>query len=141
MNAKQITELADILKREPTLEWKPANLSVDVADVNTYDAVIGEPDDGVHFSLQYCPTCYRRGPWRLLVSVNGGPGHHKWGCFDIQDQPMRWYHMRKSLTNEADEIAKVLIIDRVKEGPTNSFAQNTHDINTINAKLKYIKPC
>ena len=118
MNATQIEKLTDILKREPTLEWKPADLPC--TDVNTYDAFLGEEDDGVHFSLQYQPTCYRRGPWRLLVSVNGGPGHEKWGCFDIQDQPMRYYHMRESLTNEADEIAKVLIIDRVKEGPINS---------------------
>lgn len=115
MNAEQIKTLVDILKRDPILEWKPVNLPH--ADVNTCEAFLGEEDDGVQFSLQYSPTCYRRGPWRLLVSVNGGPGHVKWGCFDVQDQPMRYYHMRESLTNEAAEIAKVLVIDRIKEGP------------------------
>ena len=115
MNAVQIKKLADILKREPTLEWKPVELPH--TDVNTREAFLGDKADGVHFSLQYCPTCYRRGAWRLLISVNGGIGHEKWGCFDAQDQPMRYYHLRESLTNEATEIAKVLIIDRVKEGP------------------------
>ena len=51
MNTEQIQKLADILKREPTLEWKPADLPY--VDVNTFDAFLGDKDDGVQFSLQY----------------------------------------------------------------------------------------
>ena len=68
--------------------------------------------DGVRFSLTYHGTCYRRGPWRLLVEVAAGPNHTKWGCFDEQDQPMRWYHRKESALAEADALAEVLTKDR-----------------------------
>lgn len=77
-------------------------------------AQLGSEDDGVLFSLQHMPTCYRRGPWRLLIEVCGGVSHMKWGCFDDQDQPLRYYHFEESAKREADEIARVLLIDRMK---------------------------
>lgn len=78
------------------------------------EAVIGDfaAGDGVRFSLTTHPTCYRRGPWRLLVEVAEGPGHILWGCFDDQDQPNRWYHKRENALSEAQAIADVLLKDR-----------------------------
>lgn len=78
------------------------------------EATVGDYDggDGVRFTLDEYPTCYRRGPWRLLVEVAPGPGHRLWGCFDDQDQPMRWYHHQENALSEADAIAKVLKEDR-----------------------------
>lgn len=63
--------------------WQPTGY-------NYWVAQLGTVDDGVQFHLQYMPTCYRRGPWRLLIEICSGENHHKWGCFDGQDQPMRW---------------------------------------------------
>jgi hypothetical protein len=78
------------------------------------EAVIGSPDagDGVTFTLQHQPTCYRRGPYKLLVEVASGPGHTKWGCFDDQDQPERWFHKLENAKDEADSLARVLLQDR-----------------------------
>lgn len=75
------------------------------------EAQIGdfEAGDGVRFSVSHMPTCYRRGPWRLLIEVAGSP--RKWGCFDDQDQPMRWYHSLERLKAEAQAIAEVLEVD------------------------------
>lgn len=80
------------------------------------EAVIGDPDggDGVRFTLENYPTCYRRGPWKLMVEVASGEGHEKWGCFDESDQPMRWYHSEESAMKEAHLIATVLCTDRAK---------------------------
>lgn len=66
----------------------------------------------MRFSLERRPTCYRRGPWRLLVEVASGPGHTKWGCFDEADQPMRYYHNEECAKREAQSIADVLTADR-----------------------------
>lgn len=76
------------------------------------EAQIGTKEDGVLFTLSYYPTCYRRGPWRLLIEVCGGPNHHKWGCFDDQDQPLRNFHAQSNAESEAQLIANVLIKDR-----------------------------
>lgn len=79
------------------------------------DALLGdfEGGDGVSFSLSHMPTCYRRGPYRLLVEV-AYHCHHLWGCFDDQDQPMRWYHHLENAKSEAQAIADVLLSDRKK---------------------------
>jgi hypothetical protein len=98
------------------------NLSVPVGTVLKWEkggkyheeAVIGQPKsgDGVTFSLEYYPTCYRRGQWKLVVEVADGSGHMKWGCFDSQDQPVRYYHHEASARTEAEAIAAVLLKDR-----------------------------
>lgn len=78
------------------------------------EATIGdfERGDGVRFTLDHRPTCYRRGPWHLLIEVASGPHHHAWGCFDEQDQPSRWYHDQHAAQEEARRIAAVLVRDR-----------------------------
>lgn len=75
------------------------------------EATLGDfaGDDGVRFSIMHLPTCYRRGPWRLLVEVEDR--NRTWGCFDDQDQPMRWYHSLGRLKEEAQAIADVLVTD------------------------------
>lgn len=75
------------------------------------DAILGdfEGGDGVRFNLVRMATCYRRGPWRLLVEVKDR--YRKWGCFDDQDQPMRYYHYKENALSEAQAIAKVLLED------------------------------
>lgn len=81
-----------------------------------YEALLRRyPEDGVRFTLTYHPTCYRRGPWRLLIEICGGPNHHKWGCFDDQDQPLRNFHSDANAKDEAERIAEVLITDRSKQ--------------------------
>lgn len=92
--------------RESTLTWKQTR--------NFFEATVGDyaGGDGVRFSLEHRPTCYRRGVWRLLVEVAQGPNHEKWGCFDDQDQPMRYYHAREAAESEAQAIADVLVRDR-----------------------------
>jgi len=69
---------------------------------------------GVRFSLEYRPSCYRRGPYCLLVEVAHGPDHIKWGCFDDADQPHRYYHKKANAIDEAQSIADVLVRDRIK---------------------------
>jgi len=110
MNQEQLNELSEFDR----LDWQDEGTSR-VSKCQT--ATIGTDDDGVTFRFQHVPTCYRRGPWRLHVEVHGGPGHHKWGCFDDQDQPTRHYHLKESLLTEADAIARVLITDRCEQGP------------------------
>lgn len=80
------------------------------------EALLGDfaGDDGVRFSLMHMPTCHRRGPWRLLVEV--ADARREWGCFDEQDQPMRWYHSEQRAREEAQAIADVLVADH--EGKT-----------------------
>lgn len=80
-------------------------------------AQLGLPDDGVTFYLTYHPTCHRRGPHRLFIDVCGGVNHHKWGCFDADDQPTRHYHLRLHAHLEAIAIAKVLLAERLEKGP------------------------
>lgn len=77
-----------------------------------HEAVLGKPGDGVRFTYSYQPTCYRRGKYKILIEVFEGPGHHDWGCFDEQDQPVRYYHDYTVAMEEADRIAWVLIADR-----------------------------
>ena len=89
------------------LEWKDTQYGP--------EAVIGDFDggDGVRFSVMHMPTCYRRGPWRLLVEVEDC--RRAWGCFDDQDQPMRYYHSLKRLKEEAQAIADVLVADHERK--------------------------
>jgi len=89
-----------------TLEWREATYCLE-ATVGNFDG-----GDGVRFSLEHRSTCYRRGPWRLLVEVASGPGHVKWGCFDEADQPMRYYHNEECARREAQSIADMLAADR-----------------------------
>lgn len=81
---------------------------------NTQDgpeAILGDfhNDDGVRFSIIHMATCYRRGPWRLLIEVEDR--QRTWGCFDEPDQPMRYYHSLDRLKEEAQAIADVLVGD------------------------------
>jgi hypothetical protein len=46
--------------------------------------------------------------------VCGRENHHKWGCFDGQDQPIRYYHHLECAFIESQAIADVLLQDRVK---------------------------
>jgi hypothetical protein len=79
------------------------------------EAVLGSwPEDGVRFSLERYPSCYRRGRHRLLIEVCGGPKHYAWGCLDESDQPMRHYHSEDNAKSEANLIARVLWEDRWK---------------------------
>jgi hypothetical protein len=94
---------------EKLLDWKETG--------NSEVATLGVPGDCVIFYLTYYRTCYRRGQHRLLVEICGGENHEKWGCFDDADQPERHYHLKESARNEAEEIARVLLTDRLKKGP------------------------
>ena len=69
--------------------------------------------NGVRFNLLHMATCYRRGPWRLLIEVEDY--QRLWGCFDDQDQPMRWYHSKERAQDEAQAIADVLVADHAKK--------------------------
>ena len=77
-------------------------------------ATIGKPKDNVIFLLSHLPSNYRRGPFKLLIEVCGGENHHKWGCFDDQDQPVRYYHCEENAKSEAQKIADVFLADRRK---------------------------
>ena len=97
------------------LHWK---------DVSSHEeASLGTPDDGVQFSLVTYSTCYRRGPYRLLVEICTGEHHFSWGCFDDQDQPMRWFHHLENAKSEAEAIARVLLKDRMKCVPLPSWTE------------------
>ena len=56
----------------PILSWNPVE--------RREEAVLGDfaRGDGVRFTLERHPTCYRRGEWKLLVEVASGPAHHLW---------------------------------------------------------------
>lgn len=80
-------------------------------------AVLGNAkEDRVEFFLMRQMSCYRRGIWKLLIEVCGGPNHYRWGCFDEQDQPVRYYHSKECALSEAESIARVLLTDRLKHG-------------------------
>ena len=89
------------------LDWKPID--------GYQDAILGDFDggDGVRFNLIHMPTCYRRGPWRLIIEIEDG--RRTWGCFDDQDQPMRWYHSERVAKEEAQIIADILRSDHDKK--------------------------
>lgn len=124
MNTEQLDQLRKTLDREPyVLDWSVEGIEDLKHTHSSSEAFLGEPDDGVHFSMTHHPTCYRRGRWRLFITINSGQGYYKWGCFDDQDQPLRYYHLKESLLKEADEIARTLIIDRVKRGPLDDSSQ------------------
>jgi hypothetical protein len=96
------------------------------------EALLGQEDDGVSFSLSFQENCHRRGRWRLLVDVLSGAHHHDWGCFDDQDQPTRYYHSGIVALAEAQTIADVLYAGRhdvALFGP--SLLSDIHD--TLNA--------
>jgi len=100
---------------EITLNWEPIPLgNPEMATGPNRQAQLGEPGRGVQFYLTYHPTCYRRGPWRLLVEVEHGPEHNKWGCFDEQDQPLRNFHGLEAALSEAKALANVLWRDYSK---------------------------
>lgn len=83
-----------------------------------WEAKLGAPSkgDGVTFTVQHWPTCHRRGPYVLTVEVASGQGHELWGCFDSQDQPVRYYHVLDSLLDESDALAAVLWSGRLERG-------------------------
>jgi hypothetical protein len=93
-----------------SLRWKNLG-SYEEANIGDF-----EKGDGVRFCLTHYMTCYRRGPWRLLIEVCSGPKHILWGCFDDQDQPMRWFHKRENCLSEAQAIADVLLAGRNERG-------------------------
>jgi hypothetical protein len=95
----------------PPLKWKPVALGYEEAIIGDF-----EHGDGARFSLEFRATCYRRGPWRLLVEIAKGPQHHTWGCFDDADQPERNYHHEDCARREAQAIAAVLLKDREARG-------------------------
>jgi hypothetical protein len=81
------------------------------------EATLGDfnAGDGVRFSIEHYPTCYRRGPYKLVIEVNEAKVPHAWGCFDEQDQPVRFYHSEERAKQEAEAIATVLKQDREKK--------------------------
>lgn len=78
------------------------------------DAQLGTPGDGVLFTISYQPTCHRRGMYKLLIDVCGGDNHELWGCFDSQDQPVRYYHSEANAKSEAEALARVLWAGRTE---------------------------
>ncbi len=90
------------------LEWKQCEYHE--------EAKLGSEELGfVTFSLSYHPSCHRRGPWRLFVEVDSGPHHYAYGCFDDQDQPMRYFHKEANARDEAEMIADVLLAERTQQ--------------------------
>lgn len=106
-----------------------------VATVHAREATIGDfaAGDGVRFTLERYPTCTRRGTWKLFIEIANGPMHHEWGCFDEQDQPVRWYHELVSALSEANAIATVLLIGR------GLAPEQTRIRNAAEAKIAAIK--
>jgi hypothetical protein len=96
------------LNSRPLLHWDKNQYGEELAVLG----VLGAENDGVLFTLGHYPTCYRRGPYRLIIEIPPGPHHHDWGCFDDQDQPMRWFHSKDNAKSESELIAQVLWRDR-----------------------------
>lgn len=96
------------------LPWRFSGGSALAEQHPPQEATVGDfkGGDGVRFTLDHRPTCYRRGPWHLLIEVASGPHLYAWGCFDDQDQPSRWYHDQHTAQEEARRIAAVLVRDR-----------------------------
>jgi hypothetical protein len=100
------------------IDGNPADATSFLGHQRYSEALIGNwPNDGVRFGISYQPTCHRRGPYKLLIEVCGGPNHHKWGCFDEADQPVRYFHKLSNAIDEACQIAKVLLAEREKSRP------------------------
>lgn len=110
MDSNKETAPTSAVPQEPLLVWNES------AARPYMEATLGDfaGGDGVRFTLTHHPSCYRRGPWRLLVEVTEGRGHILWGCFDDADQPMRHYHSLSTATLEAQAIAHVLWNDRYR---------------------------
>jgi hypothetical protein len=89
------------------LDWKDTQFGP--------EAILGDfgAGDGVRFSVMHMATCYRRGPWRLLIEIEDQ--HRTWGCFDDQDEPTRYYHSLDRLKAEAQAIADVLVADHSRK--------------------------
>lgn len=81
------------------------------------EAIVGDfkGGDGLRLSLVHYPTNHRRGPWKLLIEICGGPHHHDWGCFDEDDHPVRYYHHYLNALSEAKSIVEVLVRDRLRK--------------------------
>lgn len=95
----------------------------DYPNWRTFEIGNFEAGDGVRFGVEHLPTCYRRGPLKLIIEIAMGPQHHAWGCFDHDDQPMRYYHTEKALALEVAALAFVLLRDRLNApGETPSWA-------------------
>jgi hypothetical protein len=103
--------MSTVTQLEPLLKWEPMP-DYPVAE----QAQLGTKADGVFFSLVFYPSCHRRGRFRLIIEVCGGFNHHKWGCFDDADQPIRNFHKLENAKSEAEEIAKVLWVERRRLG-------------------------
>jgi len=98
--------------RPSLLAWRSKAPHYRVAEIGDYDA-----GDGARFHLEHQPSCYRRGPHKLILEIASGKRHHWWGCFDDADAPLRWYHDVAVAQSEAQRIADVLWADRIKHSP------------------------
>jgi hypothetical protein len=110
-----LTNVNERQKEKRVLSWQPFEEKRDyplVAYLGNYPG-----GDGVMFSLEYFATCYRRGKYRLIIEVASGPMHEAWGCFDDQDQPMRYFHKQSNALDEAEQIARILLQGRFDHGP------------------------
>lgn len=108
-------ELLDMVSKLPPAKEPAAPNRLTWWKSETYSyrsALLGTHSDGVRFTIEHMPTCYRRGPYRLHIEVLLGEHHHQWGCFDAQDQPTRHYHKLEVALSEAQDIADVLWADR-----------------------------
>jgi len=99
----EVRRLTGETELENPLDWKPSPHGDEV--------ILGDfgDENGVRMSLLFMPTCYRRGPWRLLIEIEDRL--RVWGCFDSQDQPVRYYHSLERAKAEAQAIADVLLKD------------------------------
>src|SRR5882672_701207 len=63
MRTFKVKELRPVASGEPTslLNWQSVGTIL--------EAWLGDKSDGVNFTLQWRPTCYRRGPYLLSVVV------------------------------------------------------------------------
>ena len=88
------------------LTWKIERLDDHPAE--WYEAILGDfkGDDGVRFSIQDMPTNNIRGRHRLLIEVSDHT--HRWPAFDLNDQPMRYYHEIAAAKSEAEAIAAAM---------------------------------
>ena len=120
VNASSLDELRESIE---DIQQKYAILNWVKTDDHSWTALLGTENDGVVFHVVHYPTCYRRGPWRLLIEVLPGAHHHAWGCFDEDDQPMRNYHCSCSLRSEAEQIASVLLNDRLAHGEIDGYSK------------------
>lgn len=105
-----------ITTEEQVLTWEVVSMLTTDCVMSWEEATLGTwPDDGVRFSIAHQPSNYRRGPFKLLIEMCLGSNHYKWGCFDFQDQPIRYFHKLENLKSEAELIARVLLKDRAKK--------------------------